>query len=90
MEAIKSLDIVSSLAGHDKTELFIVLKTEDEKALLVNGKARKLENPKIKSLKHIRFEKRGNPEFAAAYAAGTATNKLIRKELAIYIAARSV
>ncbi len=84
MEALQSPDIVFSLAGHDKGGAFIVLKAEDGEALLVNGKTRKLENPKRKSLKHIGFGKPGKPELAAALAAGKATDRLIRKELAIY------
>lgn len=82
MGAEGSPDIVFSLAGHDKGSVYIVLKLEDGRASLVDGKTRKLTNPKKKSLKHIRFGGLVTPELASALADGTATDRLIRKELA--------
>lgn len=77
-----SPDIVFSLAGHDRGRAFVVLRTEGGRAYLVDGKTRKLVNPKEKSLKHIRSSAAVNPELASALAEGTATDRLIRKELA--------
>lgn len=82
MRGAQAFDIVFSLAGHDEGQLFVVLQTAGDRVLLADGKVRKLVNPKIKSLKHIRFEKAGDPELAAKLASGEATDKLIRKELA--------
>ena len=47
--------IVESIAGRDKGHLFIVLETFGEYALLVDGKIRRIENPKRKKIKHVRF-----------------------------------
>ena len=47
--------IVESIAGRDKDHLFIVLETIGEYALLVDGKIRRIENPKRKKIKHVRF-----------------------------------
>ena len=47
--------IVESAAGRDKGHLFFVLDTLGEFALLVDGKIRRVENPKIKKIKHVRF-----------------------------------
>lgn len=77
-----SPDIVFSLAGHDRGSAFVVLRTEGSRAYLVDGKTRKLVNPKEKSLKHIRSSAVVTPELASALAEGTATDRLIRKELA--------
>ena len=84
MRGAKSSDIVFSLAGHDAEKAFVVLETCDSRVTLVDGKTRKLINPKKKSLKHIRAGKAGNPELEKALRLGTATDKLIRKELAIF------
>ncbi len=47
--------IVESVAGRDKGYLFFVLDTIGEYALLVDGKIRRIENPKRKKIKHLRF-----------------------------------
>lgn len=78
----RSPDIVFSLAGHDRGKAFVVLRIEKNRAYLVDGKTRKLVNPKEKSLKHIRFGGVVTPELASALAESTATDRLIRKELA--------
>lgn len=77
-----SPDIVFSLAGHDRGRAYVVLRIEGGRAYLVDGKARKLVNPKEKSLKHIRSSAPVTPELARALDEGTATDRLIRKELA--------
>ena len=45
--------VVKSVAGHDKGKLYCVLSLENGFALLVNGKTRKMSNPKRKSIKHL-------------------------------------
>lgn len=82
METAGVYDIVFSTAGHDRGRAYIVLKAEGGRVYLVDGKLRKLTNPKRKSLKHIRFGGMMTPEPASALRDGTATDRLIRKELA--------
>ena len=82
METARSSDIVFSLAGHDKGREYVVLKTDGSFAWLVDGKTRKLTNPKRKSLKHLCLGKMGYPELADALNAGKTTDSAIRKELA--------
>lgn len=84
METARPSDIVFSLAGHDKDNVYLVLKTEGGYAFLVDGKTRKLTNPKRKSLKHIHLGKMGSQEFAEALSHGRVTDAAIRKELAIF------
>ncbi|MCL1987910.1 MAG: KOW domain-containing RNA-binding protein [Firmicutes bacterium] len=54
---MKSGQIVYSKAGHDRRNVFIVVKTEilkdGEYAFLVDGKSRPLAKPKRKKYKHI-------------------------------------
>ena len=45
-------DLVVSLAGRDKGKVLLVVKVENEYAYLVDGKYRKVGNPKKKKIKH--------------------------------------
>ena len=84
METARSSDIVFSLAGHDKGREYVVLELDGSFAWLVDGKTRKLTNPKRKSLKHLCLGKMGSPELADVLNDGKTTDSAIRKELAIY------
>ena len=45
--------LVRSIAGHDIGEYFLVYQIIDDNfVLIVNGKTRKLEKPKLKKIKH--------------------------------------
>lgn len=85
---IGKADVIRSIAGHDAGGLFIVLKTDGEFALLADGRRRRLENPKRKKLRHLRYD--------GAISCGTAekllsgegvTNRELRRALAEYRAA---
>ena len=45
--------IVLSLAGRDKGNYFVVTDITDNFAYIVDGKIHKVENPKLKKLKHM-------------------------------------
>jgi len=46
--------VVCSLAGHDKNRFYCVVELRDGgKALIADGRMRKLEKPKLKNLKHL-------------------------------------
>ena len=46
--------LVRSIAGHDIGEYFLVYQVIDDNfVLIVNGKTRKLEKPKLKKIKHL-------------------------------------
>ena len=47
--------IVCSRAGRDKDSFMVVVGLEEGRALVCDGKARPLENPKIKNIKHLNF-----------------------------------
>ena len=79
---VRPMDIVFSLAGHDKGSLYIVLKTDEISALLVDGKTRKLSTPKRKSLRHLCLGKMGSQELADEAAGGTLNDSAVRIELA--------
>ena len=77
MEISKS-DIIISLAGRDAGQLFYVLDVQDEYVLIVDGKGRKLENPKRKKLKHVRRVSRTDSRVAQEISSG---EKLLNSEL---------
>ena len=46
-----------SMAGHDKGQMYVIIEEENDMVYLVDGKSRKLENPKRKKLKHLQVVK---------------------------------
>ena len=46
-------DLVKSIAGRDRNEIFLVVDVKDNFAFIVNGKARKVNSPKKKNIKHL-------------------------------------
>ena len=52
MEIIKG-QIVRSISGHDKGLFLVVIGLDGNFALIADGKCRKVEKPKRKSLKHL-------------------------------------
>ena len=56
--------VVMSIAGREKNELFLILKTEGNWAYLINGKSRPIESPKKKNFKHLQLlSKSSNLDF---------------------------
>ena len=72
---ISRADVVVSLAGRDKGQLFFVLDTDDLFVYIADGKGRRLEQPKRKKRKHVRKlpQTRASPrKFATATRYSTA------------------
>lgn len=67
--------VVSSLKGHDKDKLFVILKSENSFVYLADGKNRKKHNPKKKNIKHIVLSRHHIPEVESL------SDKSIRKQL---------
>ena len=85
MEEISISDIIVSTAGRDQGKLFYVIGTEGVYVLIANGKDRKLERPKRKKLKHVRFVTRTDSRVALKLRAGEKVlNSEMRKELAVF------
>lgn len=51
-----------SLAGHDKGQMYVIIKEENEYVFLADGYIRTLGNPKKKKKKHIQLVKTGLDE----------------------------
>ena len=70
--------LVVSLAGNDKGKVFVVLKTVDENYVLyADGRKRRVDNPKLKKIRHIKVL--GDDAVADVK---TATNGTLRKTTA--------
>ena len=81
---ISKSDIVISAAGRDEGRLFYVLKVEGNYAFLTDGKMRKVETPKRKKLKHIRFVARSDTKVACKIRQDEPLlNSELRRDLAI-------
>ena len=88
MAEIKPSDIVQSLAGHDKSEVFFVLRTEETFAYVADGKNRKCSKPKRKNLKHLARVAESDSQVAQRIRRGeSVADSEVRKALAPYRAA---
>ena len=82
-DCIRISDVVVSLAGRDRGQMFYVIGTEGVYTLLANGKDRPLEKPKRKKLKHVNKVLRAETRVAAKLIAGDKVlNSELRKDLA--------
>ena len=78
MELVRG-DVVRSIAGHDKGSLMLVCEISGDDVFVVDGRLRKLEKPKKKNRKHLRFTARpaNEPDVPES-------NSSVRKILAQY------
>ncbi len=83
MEISKS-DIVISLAGHDRGNVFYVIDTDGVYVFLADGKKRMVEKPKRKIRFHVRKVLRSDSILASKIRSGEQVlNSELRRELAI-------
>ncbi len=76
-------DVVVSLAGRDRGELFYCVGADDGYLLLADGKGRTLGKPKRKKRKHARLVLRSETRVAAKLKAGDKVlNSELRRDLA--------
>ena len=80
-------DVVISRNGRDKDKFFVIIAKEENYSFLVDGKRRKLEKPKRKKDKHVKFDGVINERLKEKLTNGEKiTNKEIRRALAEYTA----
>lgn len=78
-------DVIISVAGRDKGALLYVLDTKGEYLLTVNGKERRVDNPKRKKNKHVQFLAKDNSTVADKIRnKQTVTDSEIRTALAVF------
>ena len=78
-------DMIVSLAGRDKGQLFFVVDTDGDFVLIADGKGRKLETPKRKKRKHIQKVLQADTRVAEKIRNGDKVlNSELRRELAAF------
>ena len=78
-------DMIVSLAGRDKGQLFFVVETDGDFVLIADGKGRKLETPKRKKRKHIQKVLQADTRVAEKIRNGDKVlNSELRRELAVF------
>ena len=53
-KAIKSGDLVKAISGRDAENYFVVIEVKQDRALIVDGRTRKINYPKRKNVKHLK------------------------------------
>lgn len=53
MNLYKEGNLAKSLAGHDRNQIFVIVKEEGEYVYVADGRLRLLEKPKRKNKKHV-------------------------------------
>ena len=69
--------IVKAKAGRDKEGFFVVVKSEEKRVFIADGKRRKVENPKMKNPVHLTVTN-------TVLSDSMDTNRNIRKALRIF------
>ena len=81
--------LASSKAGHDKNEVYVIIKEETEYVYLADGKNRTVDKPKKKNKKHVQIIKKfPDTDFAGQVKAGQIDDIGIRKAIKQYQASR--
>ena len=84
MEIVRA-NMVEATAGREKGKPFFVLETDGEYLLLADGKSRRVEAPKRKKRKHVRFLAEGSGRVAEKIRERErVTNSELRKAIAAY------
>ena len=84
MEIDRSSLIVSK-AGRDKGQLFFVIDADEQYVYLADGKSRRIEAPKRKKQKHVRFiAESAAPVAEKIRSKEKITNSELRKAIAAY------
>ena len=77
--------LVEATAGREKGKTFFVLETDGEYLLLADGKSRRVEAPKRKKRKHVRFVASDGGRVAEKIRENErVTNSELRKAIAAY------
>ena len=78
-------DVIASLAGRDRGQMFFVVATDEQYVYLADGRGRKLEKPKRKKRRHVQKLAQTESRIAARIRSGERVlNSELRRELAGY------
>lgn len=81
--------LAASKAGHDKNEIYLIVREEQDKVFLADGNVRTITNPKRKNKKHIQLIRQGfDKELANQITQQLETGKTVRNEDIKYLIKR--
>lgn len=80
-------DIVKSINGRDSGKSMLIIGVEENYLLLTDGKSRKLEKPKRKNVKHVKYLAKGDTQIAQKLVSG---EKITNSEIRKYLASRAL
>ncbi len=78
-----SLVLVTSKAGHDKGQVFVVVSSNEREAAIASGEHRTIAQPKIKKWKHLQVIKK-LPQEVSVLAEDPLSDSLVKKILKTY------
>lgn len=78
-----SIYFAKSTAGHDKNQIYFILKEEEEFVYLVNGTTKPLDKEKKKRRKHIQIIKNLPEEIVCILEEGI-TNESVKRAIKLY------
>ena len=82
---ISKADMIVSLAGRDKDQIFFVVDTDETYVYIADGKGRRLESPKRKKRRHVRKLPLYPSRVAEKLRNGDKVlNSELRRELAVF------
>ena len=79
-----NLRLAKSLCGHDKNEIYVVYREENDFVYLINGKTKTIEKPKRKKQRHIQIIK-NLPEEIIEMVSRELTNETAKKIIKHYV-----
>ncbi len=79
-----NLRLAKSLCGHDKNEIYVVYREENDFVYLINGKTKTIEKPKRKKQRHIQIIK-NLPEEIIEMVSKELTNETAKKIIKHYV-----
>ncbi|MCR5546273.1 MAG: hypothetical protein K6F30_07350 [Lachnospiraceae bacterium] len=80
------MKFAKSLSGHDKNEIYVVLREDENYVYLINGKTKTHKKPKKKKHIHIQIIKRLPEEVTEiASTESELSDEMVRKMIQIYL-----
>lgn len=79
-----NLRLAKSLCGHDKNEIYVVYREENDFVYLINGKTKTIEKPKRKKQRHIQIIK-NLPEEIIEMVSQELTNETAKRIIKHYV-----
>lgn len=78
------IKLAVSRSGHDKDSVYVIIKEEASLAYLADGKAKPIERPKKKNIKHIQIIKNLPKEITQVFTQQDFRNEEIKRAIKLY------